>query len=57
MGLLSLKWKSDADDIFRKSSVDVRAGGVPSKVKLCRSNDGAEFFVMGNSGACTGSTV
>ena len=39
-----LKHKSDAADAFRKFLADVRAGGVPSKVEIVRSDNGGEFF-------------
>ena len=39
-----LKLKSDSGNAFRKFLADARADGVPSKVEIVRSDNGAEFF-------------
>ena len=39
-----LKYKSDVADALRKVLADVRAGCVPSKVEIVRSDNGGEFY-------------
>ena len=41
-----LKHKSDSGDVFGKFLADARAGGVPSKVEIVRSDNGGSFSVV-----------
>ena len=44
MGVFSEAYKSDSGNAFRKFLADARAGAVPSKVEIVRSDSGGKFF-------------
>ena len=45
--MYSLRNKSDAGSAFRSFLASVRADGIPSLVKIVRSDNGGEFFCRG----------